>query len=87
MADPTNPADDMTLVIRQPKDDPDAWNVAAQVGSPIRDAEIAKGLARSENKAFGVHTGGDVAGTDFTYTLMTKGELRLAYEDDADTTT
>lgn len=80
MAEKNNPTKDLTVIVRQEKDNPDGWNIAMQTGNPVAAAEHAKTLARSENNAFGVQAGGDIVGNNVNYYLMTKGDLAKGFE-------
>ncbi len=71
---------DLTLLVRQPKDDTENWHIAGQAKNPILLAEEAKKMAMKENQRFIVHAGGDIGGNNVNYLLMTKEELKAGFK-------
>jgi ABC-type transport system substrate-binding protein len=69
---------DPTLVIRQYKDAPNEWYVAAQVNDPAKAAALAKQYGRKANDAFGVNSNGDVGGNKAVFTVVNKSVLKEA---------
>jgi uncharacterized protein (UPF0254 family) len=63
---------EIKVVIRQDKAEPDAWHVAAQVGSEEQARKLAKDFARSENKSFGVNKDGDCLGNKTSFFVFDK---------------
>lgn len=72
-------AGDTIVVIRQEKDNPEGWHVAAQGGNPAKLLQEAKRMSRHDNEAFGVQKGGDIAGNNVNYYMMTKDELGVGF--------
>lgn len=67
--------DETKIVVRQEKDFPSGWHVAAQGKNEEEMRGIAKDLARSENDTFAVKQEGDVIGNNVDFFLLDKSDL------------
>ena len=64
------------ILIRQEKENPDDWHVAAQGITPSELHQVAMNLAKKENTAFDVKVGGDVVGNNASYFIMNKDDFK-----------
>ena len=66
---------DPKLVIRQEKDDPEGWHVAAQSEDADLMAETARNLARAENTTFVAKENGDILGNSVDFFILDRSDL------------
>lgn len=64
------------MLIRQEREYPDDWHVAAQGITPPEMLEKAIELAKQENQKFGVTKGGDVVGNNTFYYILNSEDFQ-----------
>lgn len=67
------------VIIRQPKDNPEGWHVAGQGMSEEKARDLAKQMARAENKSFGVNQHGDCLGNQTSFLVLDKEDVVNGY--------